>query len=66
MFITLTIETNKLKNASVKLRKSNIKISKGWRNAVHFRKRSFIQKLKSKLHNWKNKKYILEGQTVMF
>lgn len=66
MFITLTINTNQNKKSFINLHKSKIDAKSGWRKAVHVKKRSFFQKLKSWPRNLKPGQYKLDGQVAMF
>ncbi len=66
MFITLTIDTNKKKKSPVRVHKRNFNPAKGWRKAVHFKKRSVFQRIKDWRKSLKHGQYSLDGQVAMF
>ena len=67
MFITLTIDTNiKKKKNSMRIKRQSINVAKGWRMAIHSKKRSFMQKMKDWRSTAKKNAYKLGDQAVMF
>lgn len=67
MFITLTIDTSiKKKKNSVRIKRQSVNVAKGWRMAIHSKKRSFMQKMKDWRADAKRSSYKLGDQAVMF
>lgn len=65
MFITLTIDTN-IKNRALKVQKSKINPSQGWRKPLHFKKRTLSQRVRDWRKELRGSQYKLDGQAVMF
>lgn len=66
MFITLTVDTSIKKKSGIKVRRRKMDPSKGWRKAIHVKKRGLWQRIKSWRRSLRGGKYKLEGQGVMF
>ena len=66
MFITLTIDTNIKNKKTVRLNKSKISPSAGWRKGVNMKKRTSWQKIKDWRKSLHSKNYNLNGQTAIF
>ncbi len=67
MFITLTIDTSiKKKKSAVRMKRKKFNPAAGWRKAVHVKKRSLWQRIKSWKRSLRGGDYKLDGQPIMF
>ncbi|MEK7085739.1 MAG: hypothetical protein AAB953_01865 [Patescibacteria group bacterium] len=66
MFLTFTIDTKQKKRSLVRFNTKRFNPAFGWRKAIHVKKRSLWQRIKSWRRSLRDGCYKLGGQIAMF